>query len=119
MSLHLYQIVLLALAAFMIFQGGKKYFEKENNQTFIKFLVRVIVWGGMAAIAAFPNLSNQVASVIGIEGNINAVVLVGFILIFLIVFKLLSAIETLEQQISLLVRKDAIAGLKGGSSNKD
>ncbi len=112
MSLHLYQIVILALAAFMIFQGGKKYFKKENNQTFIKFSVRVIVWGGMAAIAAFPNLSTQVASVIGIDGNINAVVLVGFILIFLMIFKILSIIEGIERNITALTRDQSLQGME-------
>lgn len=108
MSLHLYQIVILILAAFMIYQGGKKFLRHEGGQTILKLLVRIIVWGGMAGIAAFPGLSTQVAAIIGIEGNINAVVLVGFILIFLMIFKLLSAIEGLERQITSLTRKEAI-----------
>lgn len=108
MSLHLYQIVVLALAAVMIYQGGIKFLRHEGGQTSFKLLVRIIVWGGMAAIAAFPGLSTQVAGAIGIEGNINAVVLVGFILIFLFIFKLLSAIESLERQITSLTREDAI-----------
>ena len=111
MDLQLYQIVILALATFMIWQGGMKYLKHEDGQTFIKLAVRIIVWGGMAAIAVYPNLSNQVANYIGIEGNINAVILVGFILVFLMIFKLLSAIESLEQKISLLVREDAIGDL--------
>ncbi|MBP9751321.1 MAG: DUF2304 domain-containing protein [Candidatus Moranbacteria bacterium] len=112
MSLHLYQVVILALAAFMIFQGGKKYLTHEDNQTFLKFAVRIIVWGGMAAIAIYPNLSNQVALFIGIEGNINAVILVGFILVFLMIFKILSAVESLEQQITSLTRKESLDDLK-------
>lgn len=113
MSLQLYQAVILALAAFMIFQGGKKYLTHEDSQTFLKFAVRVIVWGGMAAIAVYPNLSNQVAGFIGIEGNINAVILVGFILVFLMIFKILSAVETLEQQITSLTRKKALTDATG------
>lgn len=118
MSLHLYQAVILALAATMIFQGGKRYLKHEGGQTFMKFAVRVIVWGGMAAIAVYPNLSNQVASYIGIEGNINAVILVGFILVFLMIFKLLSAIERLEQQITSFTRKDAIEGISVASDKQ-
>jgi hypothetical protein len=38
----------------------------------------------------------------------NAVVLTGFILVFLMTFKLLSAIERLEQQLSEVTRKDAL-----------
>lgn len=113
MDLQLYQIIILGLAVFMIYQGGKKYVKHEGGQTFTKFAVRVIVWGGMAAIAVYPGLSNQLASSIGIEGNINAVILVGFILVFLMIFKLLSAIEGLEQQITSLTRKEALTDAAG------
>lgn len=113
MDLQLYQVIILGLAVFMIYQGGKKYLKHEGGQAFAKFAVRVIVWGGMAAIAVYPNLSNQVAHYIGIEGNINAVILVGFILVFLIIFKLLSAIESLEQQITSLTRKETLTDAAG------
>ncbi|MBP6975526.1 MAG: DUF2304 domain-containing protein [Candidatus Moranbacteria bacterium] len=108
MELKLYQIVIGIIAIFMIHQGGKDYLRGGNNQTFIKFFVRVVVWGGMTAIVIFPNLTNLTAEIIGIQDNVNAAILAGFILVFLMVFKLLSAIERLEQQISILTRKDAL-----------
>lgn len=74
----------------------------------MKLAARAIVWGGMAVVVMFPELSNDLAELIGIEGNINAVILTGFILVFLMIFKLLSAIERLEQQITLFTRKDAL-----------
>ena len=112
MSFALYQIVIAILALFMIGQGVKNFIKHESGQTFIKLAVRIIVWGGMAAIAIWPNLSNDVALWIGISGNINAVILVGFILVFLMIFKLLSAIERLEQQMTLLTRKTALKDLE-------
>ncbi len=117
-TLHPYQIAILILASFMIWQGGKKYLKHEANQTLIKFAIRLIVWGGMAAIAVFPNVSNDVADFIGIEGNINAVILVGFILVFLMVFKLLSAIESLEQQLTALTRQEALKDIPEKSDTK-
>lgn len=109
MSLQLYQVVILALAAYMIYQGGAKFLKQESGQTALKFAVRVIVWGGMAAITTFPNLSNQVATTIGIEGNINAVILVGFVLVFVILFKLLGIIEQLEREVSEVIRKETLS----------
>lgn len=110
MSFALYQIVIAILALFMIGQGVKNFIKHESGQTFIKLAVRIIVWGGMAVIAIWPNLSNDVALWIGISGNINAVILVGFILVFLMIFKLLSAIERLEQQFTTLTRQEALKG---------
>lgn len=110
--LQLYQVVILALSGFMIYQGMSNFFKGKDHQTVLKIGVRIIIWGGMATIVLFPNFSNVLADIIGIEGNINAVVLTGFILVFLMVFKLLSAIERLEQQISILTRKDALSEIE-------
>ncbi|PIP27902.1 MAG: hypothetical protein COX29_04060 [Candidatus Moranbacteria bacterium CG23_combo_of_CG06-09_8_20_14_all_35_22] len=108
MKIHLYQIAVIIVASLMIYQGLDRYFKKQKNQSFLKLLIRLIVWGGMIAIVIYPKASTSLAKFIGIEGNINAIILVGFILIFLIIFKLMNAIEHLEQQISILTRKDAI-----------
>lgn len=112
MNLHLYQIAVTIIAAIMIWQGFQNFIKGKQSQTFLKFFVRVFVWGGVAIIALFPKATNIIADVIGLEGNINAVILVGFILIFLIIFKLLSAIEKLEQQLSEVTRDESLKKLK-------
>lgn len=108
MNLHLYQIIILALSAVMIYRGIADYAEGKTSQTFFKVFIRVAVWGGMSFIALFPNFTNTLAEIIGLQGNINAVILTGFILVFLMIFKLLSAIERLEQNISELTRKESL-----------
>lgn len=112
MSLALYQIVVLIFAFLMISQGIKHYLKRESGQTLLKLAVRIFIWGGMAIVVAFPNISNTLASFIGIEGNINAVILTGFLLVFLMIFKLLSAIERLEQQISVVIRNHALSDIQ-------
>ena len=95
----------------MLYQGAKEYFKREAGQTLLKLTVRLIVWGGMALVAVYPNSTITVAKFLGIEGNINAVILAGFLLVFLLIFKLLSAIEKIEQNISELTRKEALGHL--------
>ena len=119
LSLHFYQVAISLLATSMIWQGGMRYFRHEKGQTLFKFSIRIIVWGGMSAIAIFPKLSNNLAHVIGIEGNINAVIMVGFVLVFLMIFKLLSAIEHLEEQITTLTRKESLDQLKQENTVKE
>lgn len=65
----------------------------------------------MGLVAVYPNSTMYFAKLIGIEGNINAVILTGFLLVFLLIFKLLSAIEKIEQNISELTRKEALSHL--------
>ncbi len=108
MKVHLYQIVVVAIASVMLFQGVKEFVKREAGQTVLKLMVRLLVWGGMALIAVYPNFTWYLSKVIGIEDNINAVMLTGFLFVFLIIFKLLSAIEKLEQNISELTRNEAL-----------
>lgn len=112
MDLHLYQIAVTLVSAFMIFQGLQNYIKGKQGQTFIKLFVRVAVWGGMAMIAIYPKATNILADIVGLKGNINAVILVGFIFIFLMIFKLLSAIEKLEQQITEVTREKSLKEIR-------
>lgn len=108
MKIHLYQIVVVAISSVMLFQGIKEFAKREAGQTVLKLMVRLVVWGGMAIIAIYPNFTWYLSKIIGIEDNINAVMLTGFLFVFLIIFKLLSAIEKLEQNISEITRKESL-----------
>ena len=110
-SLQPYQFIIAALALVMIAFGLQRYLKGGKGQTVLKLLVRLVVWGGMLAITIFPRLTYSLARAAGIEGDINAVTLTGFLLIFLILFKLLSVIERIEYQITLLTRQDALKNI--------
>lgn len=108
MRFQFYQYVVVAVSSVMLYKGIKEFLKRESGQTFLKLLVRLIVWGGMALVAIYPDFTTVLARFIGMEGNINAVILTGFLLVFLLIFKLLSAIEKMEQNISELTRKEAL-----------
>jgi hypothetical protein len=107
-NIHLYQIVVVVISSIMLFQGIKEFVKREAGQTLLKLVVRLAVWGGMALVAIYPNFTYSLAQLIGIEDNITAVIVTGFIFVFLIMFKLLSAIEKLEQNMSELTRRESL-----------
>jgi hypothetical protein len=107
-SVHLYQVVVVGISSVMLFQGVKEFVKREAGQTVLKLMVRLTVWGGMAVVAIYPDFTYYLSRMIGIEDNITAVIVTGFIFVFLIIFKLLSAIEKLEQNISELTRRDSL-----------
>jgi len=115
MPFKFYQIVVLIVTSVMLAQGITRILTNYSSQSVLKVLVRLIVWLGMLIIAFYPSVTDSIARFIGIEGNINAVILIGFLLIFLIVFRLLSIIERIERDISVLTRKEA---LKSGNDER-
>lgn len=118
-KVHLYQVIVTLIASAMIWQGIRNFIRGKSGQTLLKLSVRIFVWGGMALIAIFPQATNILAELVGLKGNINAVILTGFLLIFLIIFKLISAIERIEQQISEVTRKEAISKIKPENQNEN
>lgn len=70
-------------------------------------------------IAVYPNATEVVAKVMGFKENINAVIILGFLLVFMLIFKLLSAIEKIEQNISELTRKEALSHLEPGMDDDE
>jgi hypothetical protein len=108
MNLRFYQIAITLISLLMMYFGLEKYLRRQPSQSLLKLLVRFLIWGGMATVALYPRASNLLAQYIGIEDNINAVVLTGFLLIFLIIFKILSVVERIEQNITTLTRKKAM-----------
>lgn len=111
MKFQLYQLIIISVSAFMIFQGVKNYIKGKTGQTIYKVIIRVIVWGGMAIATLFPESIHLLAKTLGIIDNMNAVILTGFVFIFLMIFKLLSAIERIEQDLSEVTRKDVLKEL--------
>lgn len=115
-NLKFYQIAILLISALMMYFGLEKFIKKTQSQSILKLAARFLIWGGMAAIALFPSITDYLANFIGLEGNINAVILLGFLMVFLIIFKILSVVERIEQDISTLTRDDALK--KSFSSSK-
>lgn len=108
-AMKFYQIIVLVVSSVMLTQGITRLVKNFSSQSFLKISTRILVWCGMIVIAFFPRVTDMMAHFVGLEGNINAVILIGFLLAFLIIFRLMSIIERIERDISVLVRKESIS----------
>jgi hypothetical protein len=114
-----YQFIVVALSLVMIGFGMDRYMRGGKSQTLLKLLVRFVVWGGLLIITIFPTVTYDIAHLLGIEGNVNAVMMIAFLLVFLLIFKILSVIERIEHQITLLTRDDALRHIRNHRLGKD
>ncbi len=114
LNLEPYQFIIAALSFFMIAFSVQRHFKGGKTQTVLKLFVRIAVWGGMLTVILFPSLIYSFTAALGLEGEINPVTLAGFLLVFLIIFKMLSVIERIEYQITLLTRQEALKSIKSG-----
>jgi hypothetical protein len=108
MKFHLYQLAIILISVYMLYQGTRNYIRGKSGYTIYKLLIRLFVWGGMIIVAVFPDTLGLLAEALGIIDSMNAVVITSFLFVFIILFKLLSAVEKLEQNISELTRKESL-----------
>lgn len=107
----MYQIFLAIIAVFFLISGLSKFLRGERSQTLFKLLITYCIWGSILVISIFPNASYALSRFLGLGQNLNTLIFIGFVILFIIFFKLLAIIERLEQNISEIVRKEALEKL--------
>lgn len=109
--MSIYQIT-LALVAFLFLSNGVfKFIKRERSQTFFKLFITLTIWGSIFFFSLFPKTAQELSNTLGLGGNLNTLIFIGFVVIFMILFKLLNIIEKLEHNISEIVRKEALERL--------
>lgn len=107
-----YQLLFAAICLIYIVHRLQKYLRKEQTQSLFKLGTIVGVWLFLLIVVLFPEWVNSVLRKIGLGGDFNTIVLIGFVIVLLLIFKLLSIIEKIERQITEIVRKDALKELE-------
>lgn len=106
MELALYQILIPVFCVVMIAKAASHYLRHER--TLREMIVLTIFWGGMAAVALFPDATSVVAGVLGIKSNVNAVIFLILGLLSYMCFSLFISVENLEQVVTRLTRELAL-----------
>jgi len=108
----IYQIVLIVISFSFLFFAFKGFIEKEKGYSFFIFLTSLIIWSPIFILSVFPNLAQIITKKLGMGENLNTLIFIGFIFVFLILFKLINKIQELEKNITELVRKDSLNNWK-------
>lgn len=116
--MSIYQILLATIALIFLLGAVSKFLKKESGQTFFKVLLSTIVWGAIFVFSLLPQSVHTISERLGLGSNLNTLIFIGFVLIFIILFKLLGIIERIERNISELVRKEALLRYVESKHNK-
>lgn len=111
-ELSIYQIVLGIVALFFLSDGITKFIKREKSQTLFKLAATIIIWGGIFIFSLLPQLTHTISKGLGLGENLNTLIFIGFMMIFIILFKIINIIERIERNISEIVRKEALSKLK-------
>jgi len=105
--MHFYQWLVPVLSLFFIYRLISQY--KANRRLLIGTLLWTIFWILLVILSIFPDfVSFGIAEYLGFKDNINAVIFVALGFLFLMTYYQSATIESLEKQITDLVRKLAL-----------
>jgi len=104
----IFQSILGGIAIFFLVQNIRKFIGGDTSYALGKFFATFVIWAGVLFFALFPNLARVISLTLHIGENLNTLIFIGFVIVFLFLFRLLRAIEKLEKDITKLVRNNTL-----------
>ena len=105
------QVVLSAISVYFLMNRFIRFIRREKTQTGFKLVMTLTVWGGVLFTSLFPTVVHRLSQTLGFGENLNPLIFFGFVIVFIVLFKLLSSIEHLERNLTEIVRKEALKDL--------
>jgi len=112
MPISIYRIILIGFSVPIIVSRLVRFFKREEGQSFYKLFSTLIVWMPILAISINPQIAYYISAKLGLGENLNTLIFISFIIVFILLFKLLGLIENLERNITNIVRKEALKDIK-------
>jgi hypothetical protein len=92
---------------------------RDGKMSLGMFLVWIFIWLVVIIISIYPDSTNYLASFTGIGRGLDLVLILGLLLSFYMIFKMYNKIETVEEELTDLVRELAIQRKKMGIEDDD
>ncbi len=111
MSITILQLFLAGIAFSFWLNAVFKFFRQEQGQTSFKLFANSVIWLSIGLFSLFPSQVHLLSQKIGLGENLNTLIFIGFVVVFMIIFKIINILERTERNISEIVRKEALSKL--------
>jgi len=108
MRLTPYQVFLSIIAVGIILDRTIRFFKREQNQSVLKYISVIAIWGSIGAVSLFPQIAHHIRIFFGFGDNFNTIIFIAFVILFVLYFRLLSIVERIESNITKIIRKEAL-----------
>ncbi len=101
------QIIIITISSYFITRNVIFFIKKEAFYTPLKFFTYFFIWSVIFAFAFFSFFARLISEKVFYSTNLNTVIFIGFVAVFILLFRLLRSVEILEKNITELVRENS------------
>lgn len=97
------------IIAFAVFAAAKAVWQfKQGALTLVWLFFWFVFWGAVVVVSLLPSVADVLAEAVGVGRGADLVIYVSIIALFYLCFRLYTKIESVEQEITRLVRTLAL-----------
>lgn len=100
------QIILIIFALFALSRAFLRF--KDNKLTKYEFLFWAVIWVAVIIVGIIPNITIILSNKFGIGRGIDLVIYISIIALFYLIFRLYVKLESMEKEITTVVRRVAL-----------
>ncbi|RJO62238.1 DUF2304 family protein [candidate division WS5 bacterium] len=117
LQISISQIIIAIISLTFILSSLKKALMREASFSFGKFMITIIIWGTVLVFSIYPQTVHVISKNLGLGDNLNTLIFLGFVVSFLMIFKLINLVEKTEREITKIVRKESLKNFKKEDSS--
>ena len=101
--MEIIQFLIVIFALFALSRAVLRF--KDNKLTINELVFWILVWIGVIIVSFLPSITGLLSSFLGIGRGIDVMVYVSIIVLFYLIFRLYVKAESLEKELTFVVRK--------------
>jgi hypothetical protein len=110
--IELYQLIAIFLGLLAIIYSILRF--RDGKMSLGMFMLWILLWIIVIIISLYPNDTNYLAIYTGIGRGLDFVLILSILISFYLIFKMYNKIETIEEELTDLVREIAIQNKNTG-----
>lgn len=104
--MEIFQYLIIIFAIFAMSRVILRF--KDNKLTLGEFVLWDVIWLLVIFVGFFPSLTSGLAAFMGIGRGIDVFVYGGIVVLFYLVYRIYAKLESVEQEITKVVREVAL-----------
>ena len=104
--MEIIQIVIIIFALFALSRVFLRF--KDNKLTRNEFIFWIVIWVAVIIVSIIPSITGVLSQKLGIGRGIDLLIYLSIIVLFYLMFRLYVKLESVEKEITALVRRVAL-----------